>query len=186
MSNTNQSLFKTWRKRLPERSRAKGYHGKLGNLLFLVKYIRIKYMDLVARHCPITVLREWFYRRMGVKIGKGTFIDRDVYFDSVWPELISIGAGVSIAQCAILLCHEYDTEQYSYGDLIHNMPHIVKPIKISDNVMIGSRVIILPGVTIGEGAIVGTGAIVNKDIPQWSIAVGSPARVVRRLEFPNG
>lgn len=181
MSGMTQSLLRTWGGRLPERAHAKGYRGKLGNSLFLTRYMLIKHIDLIARHCPVTVLREWCYRRMGIKIGKGTFVDRDVYFDTVWPELISIGAGVSIAQCTILLCHEYDTEHYSCGDMIHELPHIIEPIKIEDNVMIGSRVTILPGVTIGEGSIIGTGAVVRKDIPPWSIAVGVPARVIRRV-----
>ncbi len=181
MKNDNQSLAKTWMQRLPERAHKKGYTGRLGNALFLLKYIRIKIIDNVARHCPVTSLRETLYGFMGVKIGRGTFIGRDVYFDTAWPELISIGEGCSIAQCSILLCHEYDLENYFYGDLIHNLPHIIKPISIGRNVMIGSRSTILPGVSIGEGAVIATGAIVNRDIPAWSIAAGAPARVVRKV-----
>jgi maltose O-acetyltransferase len=54
-----------------------------------------------------------------------------------------------------------------------------KGIKIGDDVWIGARVIILPGVSIGSGVIIGAGAVVTKDIPDWAIAVGNPARVVR-------
>jgi len=181
MRGREQGLLRTWGGRLPERARAKGYKGKTGKLLYMMQYVRVKIMDIVARHCPVTVLRESCYRLMGVNIGKGTFVDRDVYFDSVWPELISIGKGSSIAQCTILLCHEYDLESYYYGALIHDLPHVVKPIRIADNVMVGSRAIILPGVTIGEGAVIGAGAVVNKEVLPWCIAVGSPARVVKRL-----
>jgi acetyltransferase-like isoleucine patch superfamily enzyme len=52
-------------------------------------------------------------------------------------------------------------------------------ITIGDNVWIGRMVVILPGVTIGKGAIIGAGAVVSKDIPDYAIAVGNPAKVVK-------
>jgi maltose O-acetyltransferase len=56
-----------------------------------------------------------------------------------------------------------------------------RPVVIGDNVWLGTRVIVLPGVTIGEGSAVGAGSVVTEDIPPRSLAVGSPARVVRAL-----
>jgi len=58
--------------------------------------------------------------------------------------------------------------------------HIVAPVKIGRNVWIGSNAVILPGVTIGDMTIIGAGSVVTKDIPANSIAVGNPARVVRK------
>jgi maltose O-acetyltransferase len=55
-----------------------------------------------------------------------------------------------------------------------------RPIKIGRDVWIGTRVVILPGVEIGEGSVIGVGSIVNKSIPPYSVAVGVPARVVRK------
>jgi acetyltransferase-like isoleucine patch superfamily enzyme len=55
------------------------------------------------------------------------------------------------------------------------------PIVIQDNVWIGDKAIVLGNVTIGEGAIIGASAVVTKDIPAYSIAVGCPAKVIRRL-----
>jgi serine acetyltransferase len=52
-------------------------------------------------------------------------------------------------------------------------------VKISDNVYIGARVILMPGVTVGQNCIIGAGSIVTKDIPDNSLAVGSPARVIK-------
>jgi maltose O-acetyltransferase len=54
-----------------------------------------------------------------------------------------------------------------------------REIKIGDDVWIGARAIILSGVSIGSGVIIGAGAVVTKDIPDWAIAVGNPARVIR-------
>jgi maltose O-acetyltransferase len=55
------------------------------------------------------------------------------------------------------------------------------PVVIGDNVWLGVRVIVLPGVEIGEGSAIGAGSVVTGDIPPRSLAVGSPARVVREL-----
>ncbi|MEM7252798.1 MAG: acyltransferase [Pseudomonadota bacterium] len=54
------------------------------------------------------------------------------------------------------------------------------PVVIEDDVWLGLNVTILQGVRIGKGAIVGAGSLVSKDIPAWSIAVGTPARVLRQ------
>jgi maltose O-acetyltransferase len=56
-----------------------------------------------------------------------------------------------------------------------------QPIVIGDNVWLGGGVIVCPGVTIGPNTVVGAGAVVTKDLPADVVAVGSPARVVRRL-----
>lgn len=56
-------------------------------------------------------------------------------------------------------------------------------VKISKGVWIGERVSILPGVTIGEKSIIGTGSVVTKNIPAYSIAVGNPARVIKKYCF---
>ena len=58
---------------------------------------------------------------------------------------------------------------------------MTKPIRIKKNAWLGARVSVLPGVTIGENAIIGTGSVVTKDIPDNSIAVGNPAKVIREI-----
>jgi maltose O-acetyltransferase len=57
-----------------------------------------------------------------------------------------------------------------------------EPITIGDNVWLGGGAIVLPGVTIGANTVVGAGAVVAKDLPADVVAVGNPARVVRRLD----
>jgi maltose O-acetyltransferase len=56
-----------------------------------------------------------------------------------------------------------------------------KPIVISNNVWLGSGVIVCPGVTIGDNTVVGAGAVVVKDLPANVLAVGNPARITRHL-----
>lgn len=56
------------------------------------------------------------------------------------------------------------------------------PVKIESNVWLGRNVCVMPGVTIGYGAVIGANSVVTKDIPDRSVAAGSPAVVIRRLE----
>jgi len=57
-----------------------------------------------------------------------------------------------------------------------------EPIAIGDNVWLGGGVIVLPGVTIGENTVVGAGAVVVHDLPPNVVAVGNPARIVKKVE----
>ena len=54
-----------------------------------------------------------------------------------------------------------------------------EPVYIGDDVWIGARVIILPGRKIGEGVIIGAGAVVTKDVPDYAVVGGNPAKVIK-------
>ena len=71
--------------------------------------------------------------------------------------------------------HGIDPEKRISGD------HPSYPVRIGENVFIGSRVTILKGVKVGKNSIIGSGAVVVKDIPENSIASGNPAVVVKTL-----
>lgn len=66
------------------------------------------------------------------------------------------------------------------------MKPICRPIRIGNRVWCGVNVTILAGVTIGDDVVVGAGSVVCRDIPSNSIAVGVPARVIKRLDRPPG
>jgi len=59
----------------------------------------------------------------------------------------------------------------------------ISEVIIEDNVWLGEFVSVLPGVTIGKGAIIGSNSVVTKDIPANTIAVGSPAKVIKKYNF---
>lgn len=59
------------------------------------------------------------------------------------------------------------------------------PVMVKEGSWIGERCCILPGVTIGKKCIIGSGSVVNKSIPDYSIAVGNPARVIKTWDFEN-
>lgn len=130
---------------------------------------------------PATNKRPKYWRKCGAHIGENVNIGYDVYFDASNAELITIEDDVWITARCLLLCHKRDLSNYCKNDNINLMPYIHAPIHICKGAHIGMGSIIMPGVTIGEGAIIGAGSIVTKDIPAWTIAVGSPARSIRTI-----
>lgn len=71
--------------------------------------------------------------------------------------------------------HNYDSDKFIPYDEIN----ISKPVLINDFVWCGSNVTIIPGVTIGEGVVIGSGSVVTKDVPNYAIIGGNPAKVIK-------
>lgn len=57
-----------------------------------------------------------------------------------------------------------------------------KPIRIQKGAWIGANAVILAGVSVGKYAIVGAGAVVTKDVPDYAVVVGNPAKVIKMLD----
>ncbi len=90
---------------------------------------------------------------------------------------VTFGDNVFIApNCAFYTAgHPLDPEQRNKG------LEYAKPIEIGDNVWIGGNVVVLPGVKIGDNCVIGAGSVVTKDVPENSVAVGNPCKVIRKL-----
>lgn len=65
--------------------------------------------------------------------------------------------------------------------IIHQGHQDVKPVSIGKGAWIGANAIILPGVSIGENSVIGAGAVVTKSIPDYCVAVGNPAKIIKEL-----
>ena len=123
-----------------------------------------------------TEIRPPFYVDYGsrITIGARCFANFGLVALDVAP--ITIGDDVQIGPNVQLLTPTHPVEPGPRRDKWES----AQPITIGDNVWLGGGVIVLPGVTIGADTVVGAGAVVTKDLPAGVLAVGNPARVVRR------
>ena len=126
-------------------------------------------------------LRPWLVRRMGGHIGKNVYIGDYVRFDLQHASMIYVGDYSHITHGCRLLCHQRDLTDYHVGDNAADLGYRTGEIHIGKGVMIGMETMVMPGVTIGDGAIIGARSTVTKDIPAWTVAVGSPARVIKQI-----
>ena len=90
---------------------------------------------------------------------------------------VKIGDNVMMGPDVIILSRNHNYDRINIP-LKFQGNAMEEPVIIENDVWIGARVIILPGVHIGKGVIIGAGAVVAKNIPNYSIMVGNPARVV--------
>ncbi|MFX1516528.1 MAG: acyltransferase [Promethearchaeota archaeon] len=139
-------------------------------------------LRIIAWIAPIYQFRTSVWRKCGVKVGKRVYIANLVFFDGEFPHLITLEDDVSIGPMVSILAH-------SGGSPYHHQTKIFKqpsqPVRVKKGAWIGTGAIILPGVTIGTGSIIAAGSVVNRDIPDFKIAAGNPARVVSELPRPN-
>ena len=134
----------------------------------------------------MNLLKEFVYRlrgeytteqlvSMGMQVGKNFKRLNGVILDPGHCWLITIGNNVTMAPRVHILCHDASTKQFLGYTKIGR-------VTIGDNVFIGAESVVLPGVTIGSNVIVGANSTVTHDIPENSVAVGSPARVICTLD----
>lgn len=76
-----------------------------------------------------------------------------------------------------------DQNDSSPDSIPHDRPLFSKPVIIEDNVWLGESVSVLSGVTIGKGTIVGANSVVSKSLPEYVIAAGSPAKIIKKFNF---
>lgn len=127
--------------------------------------------------------REYMHKSLknGLKLGKDHKISGTPDFGSE-PYLITIGDHVGISRGVRFITHDGGlfVVRALYEDL--RDADIMGRIVVGNNVFIGADTIIMPGVTIGNNCIIGCGAVVTRDIPDNSVAVGVPARVIETVD----
>lgn len=112
---------------------------------------------------------------MGMIVGKNFKRLNGVILDPGHCWLIEIGDNVTMAPRVHILCHDASTKQFL------NYTKIGR-VKIGNNVFIGAESVVLPGINIGNNVVIGANSTVTHDIPDNSVAVGSPARVISSLD----
>src|SRR5262249_30173913 len=113
---------------------------------------------------------------IALSIGDGTSISGNVVLSAA--RSVRLGKKVLIARGVYISDHIHN-----YGDtgtaVLDQGIGRIEPVEVGDGAWLGENVVVGPGVKIGGGAVIGANAVVTTDVPEHSLAVGAPARVVR-------
>ena|SRR5690348_15741235 len=117
-------------------------------------------------------------RSIAVWIGKGTSVAGGCVISSV--RSVQLEENVLLARNVYISDHMHrytDTQIPVMAQGVDN----IKPVLIKRGVWLGQNVVICPGVTIGTGAVIGANSVVTRDIPEYCVAAGAPARVLKHI-----
>jgi maltose O-acetyltransferase len=149
-----------------------------------------------SEHCIFSSIRHLLFSLSGVKIGSGAMLHMGIRFFNPrgvtigddtkigfgtfldGRKEIKIGKHVDIASEVMIYNSEHDLESEEFTAR-------EEPVEISDYVFIGPRAIIMPGVKIGRGAVVAGGAVVTKDVAEFVVVGGVPAKVIGERKNQN-
>jgi acetyltransferase-like isoleucine patch superfamily enzyme len=136
------------------------------------------------------------------EIGDGVFIGNQTFLQGRHDGHCVIGEHTWIGPQSYFDCRDMEIAEYVgwgpgakvLGSEHTNMPVdipiiqtdlVIKPVRVKRWADIGVNVVLLPGVTVGEGAIVGAGSVVTKDVPDYAVVAGVPARRLRFRKDPE-
>lgn len=117
-----------------------------------------------------------------IRIGPGTVIHPNVHIGAI--DSVCIGRGVLMASNVYITDHDHDCSDPD-DPVVSNRRALAARVEIGDYTWLGQGVMVLKGVRIGERSVIGAGSVVTKDVPAYSIAIGSPARVVKIFDHDN-
>ncbi len=154
-------------------------------LVFFILYLN----NRVFCYIPFQCIRKLWYKLIGIKYGRNSHIDIGQYM--LAPKKIrmgnhshinqgcildgrggiTIGDNVSISHRVVLMTgsHDINSKEFKYKGA---------PIVICDYAFVGVNAIILQNVTIGKGAVVCAGAVVTKNVPEYAVVAGVPAKII--------
>ena len=124
------------------------------------------------------IVSDMYIKRLvqrGLKLGENVDFEKGVNIDANFPWLIEIEDNVVLSPWVYILSH--DSSSKSLTGLMK-----IGKVSIGKNTFIGARSIIMPGTKIGKNCVIGANSIVTRDIPDNSVAVGNPARVISTID----
>ena len=176
---------------VPEQASPHGFSNKLGRMAWGI--VQGTFFRFSPK--PLHFWRRWLLTLFGAKLSPTAHIYPRCRIWAPWNltmdshscladdvdcynvRMVTIGASSTVSQYSYLCGATHDHEKA-------NHPLVPLPITLGKNVWLGADVFVAPGVTIADGVVVGARSSVFKDLPPWTVCVGSPARPVkeRRIE----
>ena len=117
--------------------------------------------------------RAYFAKGNGISIGSGSGLGVNCLVHGP----LEMGDNVMMGPDVVILTHSHKFDRTDIP--MCQQGSVVKNVTIGNDVWIGMRAVIMPGVKIGNGVIIGSGSIVTKDIPDYAVVGGVPARIIK-------
>jgi acetyltransferase-like isoleucine patch superfamily enzyme len=157
-----------------------GYNGTIGKLKFRLKYFYSWLLQSIAYSSPHPGLTIRMQRARGVEIGRNCNIGQHVQIDLIHPEMVKIEDNVTIGTNTMIFAHSVASansflKRIGYG-------RKVEPVIIKTGAVIYPGCILTAGITIGVNSMIAVGSVVTDTVPDYCIAVGNPARVVKKID----
>lgn len=121
-------------------------------------------------------------KSVAISIGKGTSVAGSCVISAV--RSVTLEDNVLLARNVYISDHIHKYAEAGVPVMAQGVDKI-EPVLIKRGAWLGQNVVICPGVTVGMGAVVGANSVVVHDVPDFSIAVGAPARVVKTISAPQ-
>lgn len=137
-------------------------------------------LKLLAKQIPGYRIRRQLFKMAGYEIGQQVYIGEDLIIIDELDDKgrVRIGNRVAIAERVTLVI----SSNANFSKIRPFMKDVHGHIEIDDDAWLGTGCIILPDVRIGKGAIVGAGAVVTKDVPDFTVVGGVPAKPIKKID----
>ncbi len=169
-----------------KKNRANDFEGMLDSWLKTnPKFFSKRFKRFLAMYFPDARIRRKFWLETNVKLGENTYLNPQVVVADDYltgRSLLRIGNNCSIAPGVVFA----PVSTHNNSKILRKMRilkkyEIKKPIIVGNDVWIGANSTIIGGVKIGNCSIIGANSFINRNIPDYSLAYGSPIRIIKDL-----
>lgn len=137
---------------------------------------------LINPYCMIESWRKNEFKHGSITIGNNCNLGEYTHITTT--NNIVIGDNLLTGRFVLITDNSHGLNDGSDADIAPNLRAVISkgPIVIGDNVWLADKVVVLPGVSIGNGAIIAANAVVTHSIPDYAVAAGVPAKVIKILK----
>lgn len=149
----------------------------------LVVAVKKKMLKLAAKIVPGNSLRLFLLRKCNYQIGKDVYIGEDLIIIDELEDpttMLIIEDRVAISPRVTLVIHSAPNESRIRPYIREQKGRII----IRQDAWIGTGAVIMPNVEVGEGSIVGSNAVVTKNVPDYTVVAGVPAKIIKYVDVP--
>ena len=156
-----------------------GFSGRFGRFKIKIKFLRNWILHSMAYSSPLSNFSISMQRSRGVKIGKNCHMNPYVLIDLIYPKMVEIGNNVTLGSHSMIFAHSNPSANLFLKK--GEYPRKVSKVIIKSGAVINPGAIIIAGVTIGENSIIPPRSVVTQDIPDYCVAIGNPARIIKKI-----